>query len=214
MSVQILKVIAKVAMPVLFVTFAVAGFAEDVTFTTVGDIGCGTAVDCTQVSASEVTVANAQGNVLTITAIGLTGTDVQAGNPNIDDVNIAQFDDSLSKNNNFGKVSTAGLTFSLDVTQSAPTATPNTGSFAGTFSGLIGTSVSTAQINFTNTTVLIGNVTYTLDNTPWTIKSPGFPGVGVTTDTATVTPEPTFMMLTGLGFAGVAFVAYRRRRAV
>jgi hypothetical protein len=31
---------------------------------------------------------------------------------------------------------------------------------------------------------------------------------------ATVTPEPTFMALTGLGFAGVAFVAYRRRRTV
>jgi hypothetical protein len=31
---------------------------------------------------------------------------------------------------------------------------------------------------------------------------------------AAATPEPTFLTLTGLGFAGLAFVAYRRRRTV
>jgi hypothetical protein len=35
-----------------------------------------------------------------------------------------------------------------------------------------------------------------------------------TASATTVTPEPTFMALTGFGVAGLAFVAYRRRRTV
>ena len=62
--------------------------------------------------------------------------------------------------------------------------------------------------------VSIGSILYSLDANSTNVGNPGIKTVGANQITATVTPEPTFMLLTGLGFAGLAFVAYRRRRIV
>jgi len=223
MSVQVFKFAAKSMLPILIAAFAGSAFAEDVTFTTTGEFSCGTATGCSTaifdgVGGGQMTIAN-NGNTFNINAVGYTNADVLAGDPNLDDVNALTFNDTATnftpKTSPKGSpVNTNGAEFTLVITQTAPPASPNSGSLSGGFTGTVTASQSLAEITFSNTTLTLGNVTYTLDQSVWTIPTPGIKTIGMTTDTATVTPEPTFMALTGLGFAGLAFVAYRRRRTV
>jgi hypothetical protein len=234
MTVNILKAAAKVGLPLAFAAFALPVFGMPVDFTTTGTFTCGiTAVGCsTSNGGSTVTVTN-DGQTLNMTAVGYANLNIipgdtteVAGNP-ADDVNVITFN-TLSTNHPAPAdgVNTAGITFTLNIDQTSPVTAPNTGTLGGTFSGFIDAKGSNTVISFaSNQTSLTlgGGTVYSLDflfgaQTQWTIPNPGIATTGVTTETATltpsVTPEPAFMMLTGLGFAGLAFVAYRRKRTV
>jgi hypothetical protein len=217
MTIKSLKIAASMGLPVLIAAFAIPALAEDVTFTTTGEFSCGSAIGCTvsNVGAgtdNKMVIIN-NGSTFSVTVAGVDNANVLAGDPNNDDVNVASF--NYTANQAGGLVNTAGASFTLGINQVSPVATPGSGSLAGTFSGSINASTSTAEIDFgSSTSLTLGNVLYSLDSETWSFANPGAGVLAVTTDTATVTPEPTFMMLTGLGFAGLALVAYRRRQRV
>jgi hypothetical protein len=224
------KVAATIILPLLVAAYSLPAFATPVDFTTTGTFKCGAAIGCsTSNGGSSITITN-DGNTLKMTAIGFTNLNVLPADVNLDangspldDVNVITFNTtSTNRPSPGGGVNTAGVTFTLNIDQTSPATVPNTGNLGGSFAGTIDAKGSNTVVNFApNQTSLLlgGNITYTLDflnpaQTFWTIPNPGINKTGITTETATVTPEPTFMMLTGLGFAGLAFVAYRRKRTV
>jgi len=230
MTVNILGGAVKITLPLLVVACALPAFATPVDFTTTGAFACGvTSLGCTTSNGgSTVTVTN-NGNTLQITAVGFTNLNVLVGDSNpdingspLDDVNVITLDTTSTNHPSVGGVNTTGVTFTLNIDQTSPPGSPTSGNLAGSFSGSIDAKGSNTLVTFANnqtTLLLAGNIKYTLDflspgQNTWTIPNPGIGLTGVTTETATVTPEPTFMMLTGLGFAGLAFVAYRRKRTV
>jgi hypothetical protein len=220
MSFTVLRVSAKMALPLLVAAFAIPGFG-DVDFLTSGTFTCGAVVGCvTSNGGSTVTVTN-NNNTLQIIADNITNLGIVPP----DDVNVITLE--TTSTNRGGAVDTTGLTFTLNIDQTQPAIAPTTGSLSGSFSGSINANGSNTIVTFApNQTSLTlgGNFIYTLDfldpnNTSWTIPNPGIGETGVTTETATVTsgtvtPEPTFMMLSGLGFAGLTFVTWRRKQAV
>jgi len=230
MTVNILGVHVKIALPLLVAAFALPAFGVPVDFSTTGTFACGVgSKGCTTSNGgSTVTVTN-NGNTLQMTAIGFTNLNVFVGDNNpgidgspLDDVNVITFDTTSTNHPSIGGVNTTGVTFTLNINQTSPSGSPNQGNLGGSFSGAIDAKGSNTVVNFAanETSVLLaGNNLYTLDfldptHRFWTIPNPGINKIGITTETATVTPEPTFIMLTGLGFAGLAFVAYRRKRTV
>lgn len=199
----------KLGLPLAVAALALPAMAENVTFTTSGTFGCGSAVVCSLSNGgSTITVTN-NGNTATDTAVGYTYTNLLAGNTPSADVNVMEFDDTSTANGTQG-ASVNGSTFTLHITQSAPTA--GAGTLSGNFSGTIYYKNTNAFIDFgNNTTLVLGNITYTLDSSQWDMANPGHT-VGMSFQTAQVTPEPTFLLLTGLGFSCLAFVAWRRKR--
>lgn len=230
MTVNILGGAVKITLPLLIVACALPAFGTAVDFTTTGTFGCGAgSMGCTTSNGgSTVTITN-NGNTLKITAAGFTNMNVMPGDTNpdingspLDDVNVITFDTTSTNHPSIGGINTEGVTFTLNIDQTSPVGVPDTGNLGGAFSGSIDAKGSNTVVTFAPNQaalVLAGNITYTLDfltpgvNT-WTIPNPGINKTGITTETATVTPEPTFITLTGLGFAGLAFVAYRRKRTV
>jgi hypothetical protein len=221
---------AKTALPLLALITACAHpvFGTPVDFTTTGTFSCGTAVGCSTSNLGSTLSVTNNGNTLTITAVGFTNLNIPPGDTTIDvngspldDANVITFN-TTSTNHGApaGGVDTAGVTFTLNVDQTSPPIAPNTGNFAGSFSGAIDARGSTTIVSFNpalTSLTLGGNITYSLDfldpaQTFWTIPNPGINKIGVTTETVTVTPEPTFILLTGFGFAGVLLTAHRRRR--
>jgi len=218
------RTFTKIALAVSMAAFTLPAFAEDVTFTTTGEFTCGTVAGACATSTAygsptgQITVTQ-NTNTFTLDAEGYTETNVLAGNSAIDDVNVLTFLDSITKTGSQDPVLLNGATFSLLITQSAPAASPDSGTLSGAITGSITASATSAIITFSSTSLTIGTVLYTLDaggsGNVWTIPNSGNPPkIGMTTETALVTPEPTFMALTGFGFAGLAFVAYRRKRTV
>jgi hypothetical protein len=108
-------------------------------------------------------------------------------------------------------------TFTLTIDQLAP---PGVGTLGASFSGTISRPVSqpvnvdTLELTFSNTSVNIAGIEYTLTG----LTGPGDNVLDLngydnplTADISQL-PEPTLLALTGFGFAGLCFVAYRRRR--
>jgi hypothetical protein len=235
----LLKVAVRIALPAIITVFVLPAFAEDVNFTTTGAFSCGTvAGSCTTAifggnSNAQMSITNT-GNTFNINATGYSDSGVLAGDTTIgangvplDQVNAITFSDTATNNKGGtnGPVKTAGSTFTLTITQTAPVASPNSGKLTGQFAGTIIASSSQTIIEFSNPSLVIGNVIYTLmgdakegsttcpvNDACWGINTPGIKTIGMETGVTRVTPEPTFMTLTGLGFAALAFVAYRRKR--
>jgi hypothetical protein len=219
---------AKTALLTLIAACAHPVFGTPVDFTTTGTFSCGSAVGCsTANNGATVNITN-HGNTVTITAVGFTNVGIFPGDANLDangspldDVNIITFDTfSTNHATPASGVNTLGVTFTLNIDQTSPPIAPNSGTLSASFSGSIDARGSTTIVSFNpsqTSLTLGGNVTYTLDflnasQTFWTIPNPGIGKTGVTTETATVTPEPTFILLTGLGFSALLLVAYRCRR--
>jgi hypothetical protein len=205
----------KTALAVSLAAFALPAFAESVDFTTTGEFFCGsvagacTATNSATPGGSSLVIITNNGTT-NIAVAGDTYNNFIVGDPATDDLNIAQFSSTATKG---AAVNTGGAEFELLITQTGPGGT-QTGEFIGTFSGTVGNKSQTngASVNFANTTLTLGNVVYSLDAPSFSIGNPGIGTTGANQITATVTPEPTFMLLTGLGFAAAGFVAYRRRK--
>jgi len=217
MFVQIIKVAAKTVLPLLVAAFALPAFGAEVDFTTTGLFSCGTAVGChTTLGGQEIIITN-HGNTIALEAFGFTDLNVPVNSSPGDDVNVMTLNYiSTNKPSPSGAVDTAGATFTLKFDQTSPAIAPQNGSLGGSFSGTIDDTFSNAKINFAPSQLTLGgNNTYSLDQSTWAIPKPGINIYHQATFKATVTdvtPEPTFMALSGLGFAGLAFVAYRRKR--
>lgn len=226
MSVRTLK-FAKYILPVAAV-FALPLFGETVDFTTTGSFACGTAAGCSILgSGSEIKVTNG-GNTATETAIGYTYDNLLANSPDAQDISVVQFNGTTTKNGTPG-ASLTGSTFTISIDQTACTGcyapATGSGSFTGSLTGTVYTTGTNAYIDFcpavgpcnpANYTLNIGGVTYTLDTpTKWAFDNASSVPVqmAITFQAATVTPEPAFLLLTGLGFGIVALVAYRRRQS-
>jgi hypothetical protein len=222
MTVNILRTAVTTALPVLLAAFALPAFAMPVNFTTTSEFCTGA---CITGSAS-LNITNSNGIVM-LTTTGYAYTNVFPADVNLDpDGN--PFDDKNAATvtthaSGIAPISLAGNEFLLTITQTSPVpgGTPISGSFLGQMSGTLGRSGTGAIVTFNTDSIALDNITYSLDVPQtgpnafqWYIPMPGNGLTGVTSLTMTVTPEPTFMMLTGLGFAGLAFIAYRRKRTV
>jgi hypothetical protein len=226
---KMVKAATKMSLPMLVVASALPVFGMGVDFNTTGMFTCGIhTVGCvTSNGGASVTITN-NGNTLNMTAIGFTDLNVMPNDQNpdvngspLDDVNVITFDTTSTNHPTpAGGVNTAGLTFTLMINQTVPDIAPTSGALLGAFSGSIDARGSNTVVNFaSNQTSLTlgGNITYTLDflnpgQNSWTIPNPGIGKTGITTETATVTPEPSFLILSGFGFAGLAFMVHRRRQ--
>lgn len=231
---KIVRTGAMIALPAMAALLSLPALAETVDFTTTGTFTCGTAVGCSILdSGSEIKVKNNDGssknatNTVTETAIGYTYNNLLANSPQAQDISVVEFNGTTTKNGKPG-ASLTGSTFTLTIDQTACTGcyapATGSGSLTGSLTGTVYTTGTTAYIDFcpavgpcnpANYTLNIGGVKYTLD-TPndWAFDnaSSSIVQMGITYQAATVTPEPTFMMLSGLGFGLLAFVAYRRRK--
>jgi hypothetical protein len=219
MTVKILKDAAKIALPLVVASFALPAFGADVDFTTTGTFACGAAVGCTVSAGGTKILITNHGNTVSIQAIGAVENNVPVNTSPGDNVNVISFDTiSTNKPSPSGAVDTSGATFTLNIDQTSPAINPQKGSLGGSFSGTIDDTASSTVITFApDELVLGGNNEYSLDSATWSIPNPGINQYHESAFSATVTnvtPEPTFMALTGLGFAGLALVAYRRKQTV
>jgi hypothetical protein len=225
MSVRILKDAAKIVLPLLVAAFALPAFGSEVSFTTTGVFACNGAVGCTTADGGSYISITNHGNTVSIEAMGYTDVNVPVNQTPQDDVNVISFNTIATNHPSpSGAVDTTGVTFTLDIDQTSPVISPNNGSLGGSFTGTIDATASSTQINFApnQTALVLGGTTYSLNFLSpgqdfWSLPAPGIQRYHESTQTATilnVTPEPTFMTLTGLGFVGLAMVAYRRKRTV
>jgi hypothetical protein len=114
-----------------------------------------------------------------------------------------------------GTGGTATGNFTLTIDQTEPSVA--SGGLSGVLSGQITSNTSTGIVDFTSTTLTLGNVLYTLQQPvggyelvpPSTLN--GETSIQMQIDVTTV-PEPAFFGLTGLGFLVIAGITYRRRR--
>jgi hypothetical protein len=207
MNAQRLLNATKIGLPALVLAFALPAFAIDVTFSTTGEF-CATEVagSCPAGSPTSVTFASAPAGSITINAIGLPSASYSIGPPVF--VNAIEF---TSTTTNLAGTAPVGGFFTLTINQTTPASGP--GIFAGSLTGQIGFINNNPEVTFSGPITLdLNGAYYTLGSDSYALPNPG--GNGQTFIQMEVTPEPAFMMLTGLGFAGLAFVAYRRRRTV
>jgi hypothetical protein len=199
MNAQIFKT-ARIALPVFLALFAIPAFAEDVTYSTTGGFSASG-------GASSATFGGGS-NTLTLAFAGQS---------------TATLDASPSTNGSAGFIeasvtgtgNTASGTFTLTIDQTAPSV--GTGGLSGNLSGTITSNSSGGLLDFTSTSLTLGNIVYTLQQPPggYELVSPATL-MGETSIqfniTATALPEPTFYGLTGMGFAGLLAMAFHRKK--
>ena len=190
-------VLALSALAFMTVTPALA---EDVTYSTTGGFSAS--------GGATSAIFGSGANTLTLSFSGIVGSTVDA---------------SPSTNGSAGfiiasvtgKGGVAAGNFTLTIDQTAPSV--GSGGLSGALSGKITTNASNGTLNFTSTTLTLGDVVYTLQQPPggYELVPPstlnGETSIQMRID-ATAVPEPAFFGLTGLGFLGLAGITFRRYR--
>jgi hypothetical protein len=206
--------VRKFALPALIAALTLPAFASIVTYTTTGEFctGPGACPDATPLvenpGSDSILVGSPDGPQATYVQSVLVNSTIEISTPA--QAPAARF--LLAVIGSDFRTPPPGEVFTLYITQTNPAA--GTASLVGGFSGNLAVGSNTATITFANTSIMLGGNVYKLDSNVYT-----FPTIQPPTHIDTLmmqvsdaNPEPSFMILSGLGFAGLAFVAYRRRR--
>ena len=190
----------------LLLFIAAPGFADSVTFSTTGTFNGGACASSGSICST--------GSGVSLSFEGLTNATVTPDQPGKGGTlftfnSLGNFDASAGALTNFD-----GVSFTLNISQSDPAASPSSGDLLASLSGSLQTTSSGTEVIFSNpTSITLGGVTYqissfTMDG-PGVVLSPYTTNGGVTTlqgkiSEAVTAPEPSAMLLLGSGLLSLA----------
>jgi hypothetical protein len=198
MTRRISGVFVLLALSALAFTMGTPALAEPVTFSTTGGFSAS--------GGASSAIFGSGPNTLTLSYSGIVNSTVGTPTNSSAGFMIASV---------LGTGGDAAGTFTLTIDQTVPSL--GSGGLSGALSGTISESSSGGTLDFSSTTLVLGDVTYTLQQPPggYDLVPPttlnGETSIQMHIDTSTV-PEPAFLGLTGLGFFGIVGITFLRNR--